>query len=251
MNDESTIRTVAEKGTGPSLLAAVGAALAASLCCLGPLLLVSLGASGAWIGSLGAFAPYRPVFMVMSAGFLGFAFFRVYRPGSAEACDSGSACARSGAKRVTKASLWLVTLLTLGLSGVPYVIARLETVAQRDASLAASTLAEAMPLAAPSAVEPEPLVVAANAAPLPAPVSAAAETAPATVETTTLSVEGMTCVSCTATVEKSLTRLDGVVAARVTFDPPRAVVEFDPTKLSPEDLANATGAVGYPSAVAD
>ncbi len=188
------------------LLAAVGTALAASICCLGPLVLVSLGATGAWIGQLSSLEPYRPFFMVLSVVFLGFAFFRVYRAGP-EACEAGQPCARSGSKRVTKVSLWVVALLVAGLYASPYVIGQ----------------------------------------------GSAESTVPAAVatETTTLTINGMTCGSCATTVRKSLTRLDGVVEARVTFDPPQAVVAFDPTKVAPQDLVEATTSVGYPSQVVE
>ena len=38
------------------------AAILASTCCLGPLVLVALGVSGAWIGNLTRLEPYRRVF---------------------------------------------------------------------------------------------------------------------------------------------------------------------------------------------
>jgi len=62
------------------LLAAGGilSALAASTCCVLPLLLVSLGVSGAWIGSLTALAPYQPVFLVAALVSLGAGFWLVY-----------------------------------------------------------------------------------------------------------------------------------------------------------------------------
>jgi len=42
-----------EKQTKPQwgLIGAISAAIGASICCLGPLVLVGLGFSGAWIGS--------------------------------------------------------------------------------------------------------------------------------------------------------------------------------------------------------
>jgi mercuric ion transport protein len=40
------------------------AAILASTCCLGPLVLLMLGVSGAWIGNLTALEPYRPLFIV-------------------------------------------------------------------------------------------------------------------------------------------------------------------------------------------
>jgi len=51
-----------DKSGGP-LLAGGVAAILASTCCLGPLLLVTLGFSGAWIGNLTVLEPYRPIFI--------------------------------------------------------------------------------------------------------------------------------------------------------------------------------------------
>jgi mercuric ion transport protein len=43
-------------------LTSAAAAIGASLCCVVPLVLVSLGISGAWLASLTALEPYRPLF---------------------------------------------------------------------------------------------------------------------------------------------------------------------------------------------
>ncbi|MBM3332390.1 heavy metal translocating P-type ATPase [candidate division WOR-3 bacterium] len=65
------------------------------------------------------------------------------------------------------------------------------------------------------------------------------------IETITLSVGGMTCASCVATVEKALTRLPGVKTATVNFAIEKAIVEFDP-KVSPvPSLEKAVVDVGY------
>lgn len=50
-----------QKGRG-ALLAGGLAAILASTCCLGPLVLIALGFSGAWIGNLTVLEPYRPFF---------------------------------------------------------------------------------------------------------------------------------------------------------------------------------------------
>jgi Cu+-exporting ATPase len=64
-------------------------------------------------------------------------------------------------------------------------------------------------------------------------------------ETVTLSVNGMTCASCVATVEKALNRLPGVKTATVNFAIEKAIVEFDP-KVSPvAALEKAVTDVGY------
>jgi len=96
------------------LLAAGGTigALLASSCCVVPLLLVTLGVSGAWIGNLTALAPYKPYFLAAAVLLLGAAFRQVYfRPKIA--CGAGPNWARPLSARTTKAALWLATALTL------------------------------------------------------------------------------------------------------------------------------------------
>jgi mercuric ion transport protein len=55
-------------------LAATGGllgALAASSCCILPLVLFGLGVSGAWIGNFTRLAPYQPWFIAATLAFLG------------------------------------------------------------------------------------------------------------------------------------------------------------------------------------
>lgn len=88
----------------------IGAILASS-CCIVPLLLVTVGVSGAWIGTLTALKPYSPYIGVATLVVLGIAFRQVYFRPAAAVCEAGSYCARPGAGRVTKIALWLATLL--------------------------------------------------------------------------------------------------------------------------------------------
>src|SRR5579883_1105005 len=53
-----------------ALFGGVLAGIGASACCVGPLLLLTLGIGGAWIAHLTALEPFRPVFMVLAALFL-------------------------------------------------------------------------------------------------------------------------------------------------------------------------------------
>ncbi len=103
------------------LTGAIAAAVGSSVCCLGPLLLVALGISGAWIGNLTAMEIYRPYWMAATLVFLGLAFFRVYQKPKETVCAAGSTCPRGAGQR-NKALLWIVTALVLGLFGLPYLI---------------------------------------------------------------------------------------------------------------------------------
>src|SRR6266852_4901669 len=69
--------TNARKGNG-LLVAGILSAIGASICCVGPLVLLALGVSGAWIGSLTALEPYRPLFIVVMLVFLALAFRQLY-----------------------------------------------------------------------------------------------------------------------------------------------------------------------------
>jgi mercuric ion transport protein len=70
--------------TGAGALVVGGlAAILASTCCLGPLILVALGLSGAWIGNLTKLEPYRPFFIVGALVAVFLAGRQVFRPAQA------------------------------------------------------------------------------------------------------------------------------------------------------------------------
>src|SRR5271169_5743055 len=100
------------------LVAGIVAALGASICCVGPLVLLALGVSGAWIGSLTALEPYRPFFIGLALLFLTFAFHRPYL--ARRVCAPGSACANPRILKRQRLAFWIVTILVLGLSSVPW-----------------------------------------------------------------------------------------------------------------------------------
>src|SRR6266702_395595 len=104
---------IADGGRQQRLMAAGGllGALAASSCCVLPLVLFSLGVSGAWIGNFTQLAPYQPYFIAATMGFLGYGYWLVYRS-SKLACADGEACARPLPNGLVKTSLILATMST-------------------------------------------------------------------------------------------------------------------------------------------
>ncbi len=110
-----------EPRTGSGALFAGGlAAILASTCCLGPLVLVMLGFSGAWIGNLTALEPYRPVFIGAALVAMLFAWRSIYRP--AQACKPGEVCAIPQVRSTYKAVFWIVGALVLVALAFPYVL---------------------------------------------------------------------------------------------------------------------------------
>jgi mercuric ion transport protein len=88
-----------------------GAALA-SACCVVPLLLVTLGATGAWIGKLTALEPYNPIFSAIALICIGVGFWRVYFRRERD-CGEGGICVTGRSGAITKAILWVAALVTV------------------------------------------------------------------------------------------------------------------------------------------
>ncbi len=95
-------------------------ALAMSSCCILPLVLFSLGITGAWIGNLAALYPYKAYFFVATAGFLAAGFYRAYRRPTVAACEGNGYCGTAIADRINKAMLWAATVLVLAALAFPY-----------------------------------------------------------------------------------------------------------------------------------
>ncbi len=111
-----------QKATKPTLAAAGGllGAIAASSCCIAPLVLFSLGIGGAWLGNLTALAPYQPIFVIVTLGCLATGFWMVYRRPRAASANA-SHCAPPGSRRIVKIALWSATVLIAAAMAFPYV----------------------------------------------------------------------------------------------------------------------------------
>jgi mercuric ion transport protein len=95
-------------------------ALAASSCCILPLVLFSLGVSGTWIGNFTRLAPYQPYFLAVTIGCLGYGYWLVYRSAKL-ACADGDACARPLTNRLVKTGLILASLLAVAALGFNFL----------------------------------------------------------------------------------------------------------------------------------
>ncbi len=102
----------APAGRAQKLVAAGGilAAIPASSCCIVPLLLFSLGVSGARIGNLTRLSPYQPIFVAVTLACLGYGYWLVWRARRA-ACAEDAACSRPLPNRVVTIALVAATLL--------------------------------------------------------------------------------------------------------------------------------------------
>jgi mercuric ion transport protein len=103
-----------------SLIAgAAAAAVGASLCCVGPLVLLALGVGGTWIASLTALEPYRPLFVGLTLLFLGLAFRRLHL--SPPVCAPGALCADARLAKRQRATFWMTAAPLLALLAAPWL----------------------------------------------------------------------------------------------------------------------------------
>ena len=118
MRVETDKRGSDQTGSGTLLVGGL-AAILASTCCLGPLLLVALGLSGAWIGNLTLLEPFRPFFIAGALVALFFAGRRIFR--REHNCQPGEVCAVPRTRRLYKIVFGIVSVLVLVALVFPYV----------------------------------------------------------------------------------------------------------------------------------
>lgn len=99
------------------LIGGVLAALTASLCCVGPLVLLTLGISGAWIAKLTALEPARPLLIGLTLMFFALAFRRLYLV--PVVCQPGRVCSDLTVRSGQRALFWIAAVLIALLLAVP------------------------------------------------------------------------------------------------------------------------------------
>jgi len=261
-----------------TLFASVIAAITASLCCLGPIVAAVIG-----LGSFGAaavFEAWRPYLLGLTFGLLALGFYFTYRKQEVR-CADGSVCAtRPSVSRWNKILLWLATGLVVAFAAFPYysgavwalLLPRWETQAIADppttgdsASLANKFTVATQATQQASPVEEQQNSTAkqtvkaprnggvarrkgsASKAPTPGVPSTIGEpraNVPALTRAT-IEIQGMHCAGCAVNVEQALKRLPGVRFVEASFEKGEARVEYDPAKVSPEQLKAAIDRIGY------
>lgn len=185
------------------------AAITASLCCIGPLVAVLLGASGFAASAL--FEKWRPVFLGVTFALLALAWYLTYRKPEA-ACEEGSTCATKPVAKWNKVVLCFATGVALVTAAFPSLSSAIFRGTQSNA----------------------PVVVAdGNSAVL------------------NVKIPSMDCAACAFSIQKKLRQQPGVVTAQISYDTKEAVVQYDTTKLSPQDITAAIDQTGFKAEPAD
>ena len=103
--------------TQASLAAGVLAAIGATACCFGPLLLVTLGFGGAWAARMRGLEVLQPFFVVLTLGFMGFAFHQLYI--APRTCAPGEACELPHVLRRQRVAFWIIAAIIAFMGAFP------------------------------------------------------------------------------------------------------------------------------------
>lgn len=192
-----------------TLGASVFAAITASLCCIGPLVVTVLG-----LGSFGAatlFEAWRPYLLGVTFVLLAAAFYFTYRKREV-ACADGT-CKTSSAPRWNKLLLWIATGAVILFAAFPYYSGPL---------LAALTATGHQTEQSGSPSAPVPQLTKAR-----------------------LTVSGMTCGGCATSLEVALKEIPGVKSAKASYEKGEAMVEYDAARVTTDQLKEAVNNIGF------
>ena len=109
MDAEETGHEAKQASAKGSLIAGLLAGITASICCVGPLVLLMLGISGSWISNLSALEPYRPFFIGVAIVFLWLAYRKIYR--KQKSCNTNAVCATQQGQRIQHILFWVIAIL--------------------------------------------------------------------------------------------------------------------------------------------
>lgn len=107
IDSDVQVNETGEVGTKVAAAGGVLGALAMTSCCILPLVLFSLGATGTWIARMGALYQYKWFFVAFAGASLSYGFYKVYF--SAEQTCADGTCERPINQRIMKVSLWSAT----------------------------------------------------------------------------------------------------------------------------------------------
>jgi mercuric ion transport protein len=198
MKQETTSKAV----TGVGIIAAI----AASLCCITPVLALLAGASGA-ASSLSWLEPARPFLIGLATATLGFAWYRSLSSKANTACGPDGTCAvEKKSFLASRTFLIIITVAAIGLIAFPYYAK----------------------IFYPKPPKENIIVVESN-----------------NINTASFNIKGMSCKGCEAEVNNELHKVSGVIDAQTFYDKGTSIVKYDKSKASVEQLKNAIAQTGY------
>ena len=170
-------------------------AIAASLCCITPVLALIAGVSG-MASTFSWLEPARPYLIGVAILVIGFAWFQKLKPRKEINCDCETD--ENSSFWQSKKFLGIITIFAALMLSFPHYSGMFFPDSEsKTIIIKESSLSEVI-----------------------------------------LTIEGMTCTGCEHSVNHALSSLEGVLESRVSFESGKAIVQFDKTKLNPDQLSH-------------
>ncbi|MEO5643857.1 MAG: mercuric transport protein MerTP [Bacteroidia bacterium] len=179
-------------------------AIAASLCCITPVLALIAGSSGI-ASTFSWLEPARPYFIGVTVLVIGFAWNQKLKPRKAEEIQCDCEADEKTPFMQTKLFLGIVTIFAALMLAFPYYSHIFFPKAESNLVIVESNN-----------------IVEAN-----------------------FDIQGMTCQGCEEGVKHEVSQLPGFIEATVNHETGKAIVKFDKSKSTIEDIATAINKTGY------
>jgi mercuric ion transport protein len=219
--------------TGEKVLfgGAIVGAVAASLCCILPVIAIAFGLGAFGIASV--FESLRPYMLVVVAAALAFGFYRVYF--RREQCGEGQACSTKPIGRINQIVLWVATVAVVAIAAFPHY---------------SGVIVSALDSQQPQIAESDQAVIAGENKTEDLNTQNIAETAAVESEsqnrkTIVIAVGGMTCESCAAQIGVALKRIKGVISAKASYPDKNVTVVYNPKQVTVERIRQGIHDAGY------
>jgi copper chaperone CopZ len=195
-----------EKSSSKRLLGvSLVVAVAASLCCITPILALLAGIGGI-ASAFSWLEPLRPILIGTTVLLLVFAFYRAYKPKNK---NTDCACENDSKKENfinSKGFLWIVALVSILLLTFPYYSHSL--IPHRNIQTNTSSKS-------------------------------------AEIFNLTLEIQGMTCSGCERHVNHELSKIKGVFEYQTSYQKGISVVKYDTVMTSKDEIIKAINRTGY------
>ena len=184
-------------------------AIAASLCCITPVLALIAGTSGV-VSTFSWLEPFRPYLIGLTLLVLGFAWYQKLKTRKQIdcACDTDELPAgKTGKPKFiqSKTFLGIVTVFAIVMLAFPYYSG----------------------IFYPST---EKQIIVVNKS---------------DIKTTEFKISGMTCTGCEEHVNHEVNKLNGIVNSKASYENGNAIIEFDSTKTNETEIEKAINSTGY------
>lgn len=182
------------------------AAIAASLCCITPVLALLAGASGA-ASSLSWLEPARPYLIGLAIATLGFAWYRSLSTKESTACGPDGNCAVEKEKFLaSRTFLTIITVAAIALISFPYYAKVFYPKAEKQNAV---------------------VVESSN------------------IQSASFQIKGMTCGGCEEHVNSELSKVAGIIKYKTSYADRSSLVTFDKTRVDIKSIMAAISNTGY------